>query len=85
MKFESDIEYSVSQKKDYLFSNGSKNFWHWVNFKLQLSDRKVIICFLKVCSNLFQICPYFCHFDNSKVSYRHLKKKVLFLGHTVYK
>ena len=73
MKFESDIEYSVSQKKDYLFSNGSKNFWHWVNFKLQLSDRKVIICFLKVCSNLFQICPYFCHFDNSKGSYRHMK------------
>ena len=25
MKFESDIEYSVSQKKDYLFSNGG--YW----------------------------------------------------------
>ena len=62
-----------------------KNFWHWVNFKLQylgsqLSDRKVIICILKVCSGSFQISPYFCDFDNFKGSYRHLKISSPFLG-----
>ena len=48
----------------------TKNFWHWVIFKLkylgsQLSDRKVIICNGKVCSSSFRISPYFFYFNNS--------------------
>ena len=56
----------------------TKNFWHWVIFKLkylcsQLSDRKVIICVGKVCSSSFRISPDFFDFDNSKGSYSRLK------------
>ena len=67
----------------------TKNFWHWVIFKLkylcsQLSDRKVIICVGKVCSSSFRISPDFFDFDNSKGSYSRLKISSPFFLDTLY-